>query len=514
MKFLQKIANGIMVLLILLVLFILFLQFNPAVSEQIGDVLGALNIGSILPGGAGDVSGNDVESGTEETAETVQEPGSEMPTGDATPADATMPENGISQSGLNDAVTGTSYVAPEEHSLVIPSSVEGKSGYEPVADDGQEVSEDTAQSLLDQYGYGELGEGENFDAQKYPYYAMLDEQLQSLYRQIYANANALTQSFVPVITVTGTQLKTAFTAVINDHPELFWMNTAYSYQYGRDQAVALVTLSYNSTAENLNNSKQIFEQCAKELLSEAASAQTPYAKEIAVHDALIAKVSYQANAANNQSAYSAIVDGESVCAGYAKAMQYLLQELDVTIYYCTGYAGESHAWNIISLEDGFYNVDATWDDSDPVNFQYFNGTDEDFSADHLRQDLSVYLPACEGSDYRLLRVSEGSDSASEKPSLEEAGFSDSDVLSTIDSYKTAAAKALNASSENPVTCDLVISDASLLSEVQLLYRTGNYQNVYGTEAITGRGAKTMHVEVSATELSGGEYVLHHTFSFD
>ena len=74
---------------------------------------------------------------------------------------------------------------------------------------------------------------------------------------------------------------------------------------------------------------------------------TDYDKEREAHDALIGSVRYDANAPMNQSAYSALVYGRTVCAGYARALQYVLQQLDIPCYYVTGYAGENHAWNIV-----------------------------------------------------------------------------------------------------------------------------------------------------------------------
>ena len=101
----------------------------------------------------------------------------------------------------------------------------------------------------------------------------------------------------------------------------------------------------------------------------------------------------------NQSAYSALVEGKSVCAGYARAYQYLMQRLGIPCYYCTGFAGEDHAWNIVGLDDGYYNVDVTWDDTPGGEYDYFNKTDEDYADTHVRRDLSVNLPKCEGQRY-------------------------------------------------------------------------------------------------------------------
>ena len=106
---------------------------------------------------------------------------------------------------------------------------------------------------------------------------------------------------------------------------------------------------------------------------------------------------YDLRAPNNQSAYSALVTGASVCAGYAKAFQYIMMKLNIPCYYCVGFAGEDHAWNLIRLDGKFYNVDVAWDDPEgneagTYNYDYFNLSDRAILKDHRRTEMAVYLP--------------------------------------------------------------------------------------------------------------------------
>ncbi len=183
------------------------------------------------------------------------------------------------------------------------------------------------------------------------------------------------------------ELKNAFEAVYNDHPELFWVDTAYSCKYKSDGQCAEIDLQFNYTADNLSSEKTTFDQKAKEIIDEAGKLDTDYEKEKYVHDQLISKVEYVDFAKINQSAYSALVNGRTVCAGYARAFQYIMQKLGIPCYYCTGYAGEIHAWDITALDDGYYNVDVTWDDTGSGTYDYFNKSDADFSWNNIRQSL-------------------------------------------------------------------------------------------------------------------------------
>lgn len=292
------------------------------------------------------------------------------------------------------------YVAPSMDQMQIPEDVSGRTGFTPVQPEEQQIPDQEAQNLKETLGSGETGEGLSFSAEEYPYYQMLSENQQSVYRQIYANAQNLTEKFAPEKTVSASDVKTVFEAVIGDHPEMFWLETGYSSKYLANGQCVEIDLKYNSTADDLESAKQRFDAAAQNLITGAASLDSNYEKEKYVHDALASAVTYDLTADMNQSAYSALVNGKSVCAGYARAYQYLLQQLGIPCYYCTGYSGGDHAWNIVKLEDGYYNVDVTWDDAAAIRYDYFNKTDADFASTHVRQNLSVYLPACNGTAYR------------------------------------------------------------------------------------------------------------------
>ena len=260
------------------------------------------------------------------------------------------------------------YVAPSMDQMQIPEDVSGRTGFTPVQPEEQQIPDQEAQNLKETLGSGETGEGLSFSAEEYPYYQMLSENQQSVYRQIYANAQNLTEKFAPEKTVSASDVKTAFEAVIGDHPEMFWLETGYSSKYLTNGQCVEIDLKYNSTADDLESAKQRFDAAAQNLITGAASLDSNYEKEKYVHDALASAVTYDLTADMNQSAYSALVNGKSVCAGYARAYQYLLQQLGIPCYYCTGYSGGYHAWNIVKLEDGYYNVDVTWDDAAAIRF--------------------------------------------------------------------------------------------------------------------------------------------------
>lgn len=237
-----------------------------------------------------------------------------------------------------------------------------------------------------------------FDASFYPYYDQLSDTQKVLYSQMYTAASNLTESFQPEDQVTKADIETVFRCVTCDHPELFWLSNKYTYQYLESSGeIVSVNLVFNETADTIEASKSAFEESCNEILVAAQQYTDDYSKEKYVHDALLANTEYDSLSELNQSAYSCMVNHSTVCAGYARSFQYLMQKLNIPCYYVIGTSeGVDHAWNIVLIDGSFYNVDVTWDDcsSDSDPYYFFNLDDASFNAYHTRTLMSVSLPNC------------------------------------------------------------------------------------------------------------------------
>lgn len=380
-----------------------------------------------------------------------------------------------------------------------PEAVKDPNGLEPIQESSEKLTEDSPDSL--QPDPGQTGDGLVFDPLFYPFYNMLDACSQTIYRQIYANASALNASFTPASEVNTQSLGTIFEAVYNDHPELFWLDNSYSYKYLSDGSCAEITLNFNETANNLESAKQLFEAKAEALLQPARALGSDYEKELYVHDALIAGTDYQIGAPLNQSAYSALANGRTVCSGYARAFQYLMQKLGIPCYLTTGYSRQNHAWNIVKLGDGYYNVDPTWDDVDSGIYDFFNKTDREFQSTHKRQGLSLMLPACNGGQYSGM-------APDTRPSPADFGLSEADVLNSLEDYYIDCYSQLTALGTGSAEFQNLIPK-SLWSQIQDAYNSGSYKQGYGDRILQDLEAGSYQVSIEATELQGDYYLLRH-----
>ena len=112
---------------------------------------------------------------------------------------------------------------------------------------------------------------------------------------------------------------------------------------------------------------------------------------VLAHDALLRRVSYEEGAQDGDAGnlYGGLVRCGGVCGAYSRAYQYLMQRLGVPCAFLSGTSvrGIPHAWNAVKLEDGWYYVDATWDDlPDETGYLYHDYllvTLEEISLEHF-----------------------------------------------------------------------------------------------------------------------------------
>ena len=224
------------------------------------------------------------------------------------------------------------------------------------------------------------------------YYTYLNEDEQKLYKQIYANTINVKKAFIPVIDTNYETVLKIYQFVTYDYPELFWIDNGFSYKHNLDGKVRQITLKYNKLAENIEDNKNTFNSVANSIIESASNLKSDYEKEKYVYNALVKKIKYDKNSEYNQTIYSALVNNLTVCAGYSKAYQYIMNKLGIVTYYVTGTANnEAHAWNIVKLDNGYYNVDLTWKE--------FNISDKQYAATHVRSEYSSQLPTCASTTY-------------------------------------------------------------------------------------------------------------------
>ena len=196
-------------------------------------------------------------------------------------------------------------------------------------------------------------------------YHTLDKEEQRLYLEIW-HALADMKTDAKVSTLDTEQLNRVFQYVLADHPELFYVE---GYQYTKYTTAGVLTEltftgSYSMSRDMMQQTARQIEEAVNNMIAPLEQITDQYTIVRYLYDALITSTEYDSNAANNQNIQSVFLQGRSVCQGYAKAMQYLLQKKGMQAVLVTGYTnGEGHAWNLVRVNNAYYYLDPTWGDA-------------------------------------------------------------------------------------------------------------------------------------------------------
>lgn len=243
-------------------------------------------------------------------------------------------------------------------------------------------------------------------------YHVLSENEQILYLEIFDALSAMSDE-VTVSTLDSTLLDKIFECVLNDHPELFYVEGFKYTEHFFGDALTRITFegTYSMTKEEAELTLAEIENRLSVCMSEVPLNEDEYSTVKFLYEYLIDNTEYDTNADDNQNICSVFLGGRSVCQGYAKAMQYMLQEAGLQSLLVTGYTGtERHAWNLVRVNDNYYYLDPTWGDASyaysgsegvegevflpPINYDYFLVTTNEISKTHSLEDM-IALPPCD-----------------------------------------------------------------------------------------------------------------------
>ena len=213
-----------------------------------------------------------------------------------------------------------------------------------------------------------------------------------------------------------TDIGSIFQCVLNDHPELFFVE-GYTYtKYSRGDRLLDIDFSgaYSMDREEALARKQQIEEGAAVMLVGIDAGAPEYDKVKYVYETIIRNTEYDLHSSDNQNIYSVFVNHRSVCQGYAKAAQYLLNRLgmECTLVMGTVDTGESHAWNLVKVDGSYYYLDTTWGDASyqietpentdasympEINYDYLCVTTQDLLRTHTLGG-EVPMPECAATE--------------------------------------------------------------------------------------------------------------------
>ena len=203
------------------------------------------------------------------------------------------------------------------------------------------------------------------------YFRQLSEDQQRAYREMLSGLRSWEEEFY--LTISGDDnVDKIYRAVLNDHPELFWARNrkpVYKTLFsGQDYCTFTPGYAYGGkdgrekgASEEARQIVLAMEQAKSAVASMLSYDASDYEKANVVYTYLIDTTEY-VESEDDQSIAGVFWKKEAVCAGYASAVQYLLDYLGVKSIYVEGSTrknGEGHAWNLVELDGEWYYLDAT-----------------------------------------------------------------------------------------------------------------------------------------------------------
>jgi len=378
-----------------------------------------------------------------------------------------------------------------------------------------------------QQDQGALGENYHFDETFCFYFSQLSPTERAVYRQVYANAIEFNSEFAMVEELSAEELTAVMEGLRYDHPELFWLSNSYQYGYNAEGDAVSLILSFSCTAEEYPALQQNFNAAAKDILTAAKVYSLPIEQEKFIHDYLVDNCEYIADPDRGQSAYSALVEKKTVCAGYSGAFQYLMKELGIPCYYCPGTAsGGSHAWNIILIDGEAYNVDLTWDDPQRIGestgphryYNYFNLTDSQISVTHKRDLSAEKLPLCqsEAASYPAVFSPDPADrTVSYYRTAASLGLQD-EVLADVSGFYSLCQQKIVDNTDVFGDLLFIAADSDTATAILNCVNQEDFANLCLYPAVKARSlyGYSFSMSFSAEELNDGNFLLVFTYAFE
>ncbi|MBN2860665.1 MAG: transglutaminase domain-containing protein, partial [Sphaerochaetaceae bacterium] len=216
--------------------------------------------------------------------------------------------------------------------------------------------------------------------QRWGYRHLADSVERAIYRTLQeaVQGRSLTATMDPA----GTDLVfNVFLTLINDYPEYFWLSPRLDFTTRSVNGSAVdmdIRFTHTVGPQELKEREEQVARVLEKILDEVGDITDPYEQVKRVYEYLITETKYRSRV-TDQSMYSVLVEGRGVCAGYARAFQFIMRNLGFESIIVTGdlkqngreggvlslftpYISEEldgHAWNMVKIGTQWYHVDVT-----------------------------------------------------------------------------------------------------------------------------------------------------------
>ncbi|MFC4599895.1 transglutaminase domain-containing protein [Cohnella hongkongensis] len=196
-------------------------------------------------------------------------------------------------------------------------------------------------------------------------------------------------------------IKNILEAAIRSDDYVHYIVKTYKYQAAIKGNTATIDFSFTYW-ESLAQTAEVRRQVAAIVRRIVTPGMNDHQKVKAVHDWVVANLAYDTRLVSH-SAYDGLVDGSTVCQGYALLTYEMMKQAGIPVRIVEGTSrGSAHTWNLVQIEKKWYHIDTTWNDPVPdafgkVQYNYYNLTDAQIRPDH-KWSVTAGYPAA-ATDY-------------------------------------------------------------------------------------------------------------------
>ena len=179
--------------------------------------------------------------------------------------------------------------------------------------------------------------------------------------------------------LSDSDVTTIWTYVRSDYPEVFWVAYTWNWDSNNFYPIYRCKDAYGRfDKKQVERKRAELKKAAKPFTKGITKRTDPYEAFLTIYRRLILTLDYDGRGLDAgidadmkrddplRSLYSALVEHKVVCAGYAAALQYLLQSVGIVSGYViseiNNAQGDCHAFNMVKIGKFVYYVDPTWGD--------------------------------------------------------------------------------------------------------------------------------------------------------
>lgn len=173
-----------------------------------------------------------------------------------------------------------------------------------------------------------------------------------------------------------------------EHPETALYYLVYDLDRNLSNSNHMVALNlYPNQKISATKCKEKIDEWSSGVIDQMDPTLTEKEKVIWINDYIIRNYEYDKEL-ENRDLYDMIKTGTGVCTGYTQMFTVLARKAGLEVSFAISESLQ-HVWNVVNVDEKWYNVDVTWNDSSGQHLTYFLLSDAEMQTRHEHSELDA-----------------------------------------------------------------------------------------------------------------------------